>query len=232
MKQFHGINRNALAIVDQFFVILRQIYLSMRMDYNDRDIYPVLEKIAGREKKENLLNQQAQAIWMTGLSGSGKTTNAIGLEQRLLSEGFLTQILDGDNIRSGINNNLGFSLEDRLENIRRIAEISKLFINCGIITINCFVSPTIEIRNIARQIIGEENFLEIYLATPLQVCEQRDVKGLYKKARNGEIKNFTGIDSPFEPPKSAFYTINTNDYSIAESVDAIYDRVIGKIKKK
>ncbi len=137
---------------------------------------------------------------MTGLSGSGKTTVGLNIEMELNKRGFLTQILDGDNIRSGINNNLGFSEEDRYENIRRISEVSKLFLNCGIICINSFISPTKEIRDMAKDIIGEENFIEVYVNAPIEVCEKRDVKGLYKKARKGEIKNFTGIDSPFDCP--------------------------------
>jgi len=162
------------------------------------NIFPDFESILSREDKQKLLKQRSKVIWMTGLSGSGKTTLAIALEKELSSSGILTQILDGDNIRSGINNNLGFSDEDRAENIRRIAEISKLFLNCGIVTINCFVSPTKVIRARAKEIIGAEDFIEVYVNAPLDVCEDRDVKGLYKKARAGEIKDFTGIDSPFE----------------------------------
>ena len=159
-----------------------------------------------------------------------KTTIAITLEQRLRDKGFLTQVLDGDNVRTGINNNLGFSEEDRTENIRRIAEVSKLFLNCGIITINCFVSPTIAIRTNAKQIIGANNFIEVFVNTPLEICEQRNVKGLYKKARAGEIKNFTGIDAPFEAPTNPDLDIKTASLTIEEAVNQILEYILPLIK--
>lgn len=193
------------------------------------NIHPVFDRIIGRDEKEQILNQKARVIWMTGLSGSGKTTIAIGLEKALQKRGFLTQILDGDNIRTGINKNLGFSEEDRTENIRRIAEVSKLFVNCGIITINCFVSPTLAIREQAKEIIGNADFREIYVNASYEECEKRDVKGLYKKARNGEIKNFTGLDSPFEAPENAFLEIKTADMSIEESVKCLVDAILSDI---
>lgn len=183
----------------------------------DRNIHPVFNQILGRSDKEELLNQHARVIWMTGLSGSGKTTVAQSIERELNKRGFLTQILDGDNVRTGINNNLGFSEEDRYENIRRISEVSKLFMNCGIICINSFISPTKEIRNMAMEIIGKENFIEVYVNAPIEVCEQRDVKGLYKKARKGEIKNFTGIDSPFDAPENPAIELRTDQMTIEES---------------
>jgi len=195
------------------------------------NIHPVFDRIIGRNEKEQFLNQKACVIWMTGLSGSGKTTIAIGLEKELKKRGFLTQILDGDNIRTGINKNLGFSEEDRTENIRRIAEVSKLFVNCGIITINCFVSPTLDIREQAKEIIGESDFREIYVNASYQECEKRDVKGLYKKARNGEIKNFTGLDAPFEAPDNAFLEIKTAEMSIEESVNYLIDAILSDIKQ-
>jgi len=195
------------------------------------NIHPVFDRIIGREEKEQFLNQKARVIWMTGLSGSGKTTIAIGLEKELQRRGFLTQVLDGDNIRTGINKNLGFSEEDRTENIRRIAEASKLFVNCGIITINCFVSPTREIREQAKEIIGEADFREIYVNASYEECEKRDVKGLYKKARNGEIKNFTGLDAPFEAPENAFLEIKTADMSIEESVDCLVNAILSDIEQ-
>lgn len=194
------------------------------------NIHPIFDRILQKEDKEALLHQRGLVIWMTGLSGSGKSTIAIGLEKKLHDEGILTQVLDGDNIRAGINNNLGFSDEDRTENIRRIAEVSKLFVNCGIVCINCFVSPTKAIRNQAKKIIGESNFTEVFINTPLEVCESRDVKGLYKKARAGEIKDFTGINAPFEAPDSADVEIKTEHKSIEESVDELYNKIIGKIK--
>lgn len=194
------------------------------------NIHPVFDKILNRDDKEFFLKQKAKVIWMTGLSGSGKTTIAIGLERELQKRGFLTQILDGDNIRAGINKNLGFSDSDRKENIRRIAEVSKLFINCGVITINCFVSPTQEIRSIARDLIGKDDFLEVFINTPFSVCEKRDVKGLYAKARRGEIKNFTGLDSPFEEPINAFLDIKTDTLSVAQSVNILTEAVLEKLK--
>ena len=183
------------------------------------NIFPIFDKIAGRAEKEQFLNQKSKVIWMTGLSGSGKTTIAIALEKELLQRGFFTQVLDGDNIRVGINNNLGFSEEDRTENIRRIAEVSKLFLNCGIITINCFVSPTKAIRENAKKIIGALDFIEVFIDTPIEICEQRDVKGLYKKARAGEIKDFTGINAPFEAPTNAKVVIKTKNKTVTQSVD-------------
>ena len=189
------------------------------------NIHPDFEGILQRSEKEALLNQKAKVLWMTGLSGSGKTTLAQGLEKRLFQDGFLTQILDGDNIRAGINSNLGFSDEDRTENIRRISEISKLFCDCGIITINCFVSPTISIREQAKSIIGEADFVEIFVNTPIEICEERDVKGLYAKARKGEIQDFTGVNAPFEAPTDPNIELNTDGSSIEENVGELYELI-------
>ena len=191
------------------------------MNTPSENIFPVFDKIISKEKKEKLLNQKGKVVWLTGLSGSGKTTIALQLEKELYKLGFLVQILDGDNIRAGINNNLSFSEGDRTENIRRIAEVSKLFLNCGIITINCFVSPTIKMRQIAKKIIGKENYYEIFIDADLETCEKRDVKGLYKKARNGEIKNFTGINSQYEKPNNPRLEVNTSQLSIEESIEVI-----------
>lgn len=196
------------------------------------NLFPIFDDILQREDKENLLQQKSKVIWMTGLSGSGKTTVAKGVERYLHSQGILNQLLDGDNIRVGISNNLTFSEEDRAENIRRIAEVSKLFLNCGIVTLNCFVSPTIEIRQIAKDIIGEENFIEIFINASVETCEDRDVKGLYKKARKGEIKNFTGISAPFESPINPDIEINTSKLSIDESVQKVLDYILPIIKNK
>ncbi len=196
----------------------------------DNNIHPIFERMLSKEDKEQFLNQKAKVLWFTGLSGSGKSTIALGLEKALHKKDFLTQVLDGDNVRTGINNNLGFSPEDRTENIRRIAEVSKLFLNCGIITINSFVSPTIAIRKQAKDIIGENNFIEIFIDTPLEICEQRDVKGLYKKARAGEIKDFTGINAPFEAPQNADLVIKTENKTIEESVNEVFNFIIDKIK--
>tara|TARA_B100000459_G_scaffold106253_1_gene61443 strand:- start:39 stop:644 length:606 start_codon:yes stop_codon:yes gene_type:complete len=195
------------------------------------NIYPIFNQIISKREKENRLKQNAKCIWLTGLSGSGKTTLALKLEKTLFEQGFLVQILDGDNIRTGISNNLDFSENDRLENIRRIAEVSKLFVNCGIITINCFVSPSNKIRSQAKKIIGDENFIGIYINADLSTCEKRDTKGLYKKARKGEIKNFTGISSIFEKPDKTFIEINTNN-NIEKSFNDLIKTVLPKIEKK
>jgi adenylylsulfate kinase len=200
------------------------------MNKNEKNIHPVFDRILLRPEKEELLNQRSRVIWFTGLSGAGKTTIAQHVEQELNKLGFLTQILDGDNIRSGINNNLGFSVEDREENIRRIAEVSKLFLNCGIICINSFISPTEDIRKIATDIIDRENFIEVFVNAPLAVCEQRDVKGLYKKARKGEIKNFTGIDSPFDFPKNPDIELKTDQLSIEESTQKCLEYILPLIR--
>jgi adenylylsulfate kinase len=185
-----------------------------------------------RADKENYLNQHAKVIWITGLSGSGKSTLASGLEKALAEKGYFTQVLDGDNIRSGINNNLGFTDEDRTENIRRISEINKLFLNCGIITINAFISPTNDIRHIAKEIIGKDDFIEVFVDAPVEVCIKRDPKGLYKKALSGEIKNFTGISSPFDRPDNADLTINTSELSIDEGIKKALEYVISKVEVK
>lgn len=200
------------------------------MKQQENHIYPVFDKIMQRHHKERLLNQHSKVIWMTGLSGAGKTTIAKYLDEALYNQGFLAQILDGDNIRSGINENLSFSEADRYENIRRIAEVSKLFMNCGIIIINSFISPTDEIRKMALDIIGKENFVEVFVNAPIEVCEQRDTKGLYAKARNGEIKNFTGIDSPFEHPQNADVAIRTDLLTVEESVKQVLDHILPLIK--
>ena len=194
------------------------------------NLFPIFDDILQKEDKEILLQQNAKVIWLTGLSGSGKTTVAKGVESHLHSQGILNQLLDGDNIRVGISNNLTFSSEDRIENIRRISEVSKLFMNCGVVTLNCFVSPTIQIRNIAKEIIGAENFIEVYINASIDTCEERDVKGLYQKARNGEIKDFTGISAPFEAPKSPEIEINTAKLSIDESVQKVLDYILPIIK--
>lgn len=197
------------------------------------DLYPPeKERIKQRAEKESLLKQHSRVIWLTGLSGAGKTTIGSALEHELFQLGFVTQILDGDIVRSGINNNLRFTLEDRVENIRRIAEVSKLFLNCGIIIINCFITPTNEMRKMARDIIGENNIIEVYINAPLSVCEERDTKGLYNKARKGEIKNFTGINSPFDEPELSDIELRTDLMTIGESVHKLLDFVLPVIKYK
>ena len=201
------------------------------MKSTNKNLFPIFEDIIQRKDKENLLNQNSKVIWLTGMSGSGKTTIAKGLEKYLFSNGIINQILDGDNIRVGLNKNLSFSEIDRTENIRRIAEVSKLFLNAGIVTINCFVSPLNNMRELAKEIIGKQDFIEIYVNTSLEKCKERDVKGLYKKALNGEIKNFTGIGSNYETPKNPDLEINTTDKSVNESIEELSKFVLPKIKK-
>lgn len=173
-----------------------------------------------REHREKLLSQKSVLLWFTGLSGSGKSTVASALEKRLHEMGKLTYLLDGDNIRHGLNFDLGFSEEDRIENIRRIGEVSKLMVDAGIITISTFISPFREDREKVRGLLGK-SFIEVFIDCPLGVCEQRDPKGIYKKARNGEIKNFTGIDSPYENPENPEITVATHLNSLDECVDEI-----------
>lgn len=194
-------------------------------------IYPIFDRMLSRTDKETLLGQRGMMIWFTGLSGSGKSTIAIALERELHRRGLLCRILDGDNIRSGINNNLGFSPEDRIENIRRIAEVGRLFVDTGIITLAAFISPTNELRRMAARIIGEDDFFEVYVSTPLEECERRNVKGLYAKARRGEIKEFTGISAPFEKPEHPALTLDTSRLSLEESVKQLLDLIEKKQQK-
>lgn len=189
------------------------------------NIHPIFDRLLQRNDRERRLGQRSKVLWFTGLSGSGKSTIAAQLERRLYNEGFLAQVLDGDNIRSGINNNLGFNEEDRRENIRRIAEVARLYLNTGIITLNSFISPTRQIRAMARGIIGADDFIEIYVNAPLEVCEGRDVKGLYQKARSGQIKGFTGIDAPYEPPLQAALEIKTHEDSLEDSVEKVFEYI-------
>ncbi len=188
------------------------------MEHNANNIFPTADRMLTRADKEVLIGQRGAMLWLTGLSGSGKSTIAIALERELQRRGYLCRILDGDNIRSGINANLGFTADDRRENIRRIAEVAKLFVDTGIITIAAFISPTEELRNLARDIIGPADFKEIYISTPLAVCEARDVKGLYARARRGEVKHFTGVSAPFEAPSDPALTLDTSRLSLEESV--------------
>lgn len=185
------------------------------------NIHPVFNRMLNRDSREQRLGQRSKVLWFTGLSGAGKSTIAIGLERALFEAGYFAQLLDGDNIRSGINNNLGFSMEDRQENIRRISEVAKLYKESGVIVLCSFISPTRAIRDMAREIIGTDDFLEIFVNTPLEICEARDVKGLYAKARNGEIKNFTGISSPYEVPEQPFLDLKTADRSIEDCINEL-----------
>lgn len=190
-------------------------------------IHPIFDRLVSRKEKENFLNQKASVFWFTGLSGSGKSTIAEAVERELFNSGHLVQVLDGDNIRTGICNNLSFSIEDRTENIRRISEVSKLMVNAGVICINSFVSPTNEIRAFARSIIGEPDFHLIYVKASVETCEKRDVKGLYAKARAGIIKGFTGIDSPFDEPDKLNLILDTE----AETQEQSVSKAVGYIKQ-
>lgn len=192
-------------------------------------IYPIFDKMLTRADKENLLGQRGLMIWFTGLSGSGKSTIALALERELQKRKLLCRVLDGDNIRSGINNNLGFSPEDRVENIRRIAEIGKLFVDTGVITIAAFISPSESLRSMAAGIVGRDDFVEVYISTPIEECERRDVKGLYAKARRGEIKEFTGVSAPFEAPKNPDLSLDTSALSVEESVGRLLAFVLPKV---
>lgn len=184
-----------------------------------------------REDRSRKLNQNPCLIWYTGLSGSGKSTLANAVEKSLFEKGFLTYSLDGDNVRYGISKNLNFTSQDRSENIRRIGEVAKLMIDAGLIVSASFVSPFEKDRELVKNIIGKVHFIEIYVSTPLSECERRDVKGLYRKARNGEILDFTGISSPFEEPKSPDLSIDTTNTSIADASEKILSIILKKISK-
>ena len=185
-----------------------------------------------RLKKESLLQQHARVIWMCGLSGAGKSTLAARLDRLLMERGYLSQVIDGDMVRHGLNKGLGFSAEDRHENLRRVAELAKLFLHCGVITIVSFISPTRASRKTACSIIGESNFLEVFINAPLDVCENRDTKGLYRQAREGLIREFTGIDSPFEEPRHPGLEIRTDQMDIDESAGRLLDYVLPFIAYK
>jgi adenylylsulfate kinase len=204
-------------------VALNHLYiLTMELFFSDK-------KPVSRDDKEQRLKQHARVIWMTGLSGSGKTTIGLALEKELYRRGFFVMLLDGDLVRKGINSNLEFSVEDRRENIRRIAEVSRLFVGCGIITINCFISPTEEIRTMAKRIVGKDDFLEVFVDAPLAVCETRDIKGLYAKARSGEIPEFTGISSPFEVPRDPDLILKTDEMTVEATVQKSLEFILPKI---
>lgn len=191
-------------------------------------IHPSKFKVTQKDRVK-LLNQHPVLIWFTGFSGSGKSTLANATESQLTEHGFKTYILDGDNIRTGLNKDLDFSDRDRIENIRRIAEVSKLFLDAGIIVLSAFISPFRSERQMISDLVGNENFIEIFVDCPIEICEQRDVKGLYQKARNGLIKNFTGIDSPYEKPLNPFLTVKTHLEPLNESTDLIFKKIFPKI---
>lgn len=191
-------------------------------------IYPTKTKVT-REQREALLKQRSVLIWFTGLSGSGKSTLSIHLEAALYARGYKTYLLDGDNIRSGLNKDLSFTEEARVENIRRIGEVSKLFLDAGYIVLSAFISPFKADRDQVKAIVGAENHIEVFVDCPLGVCEQRDIKGLYKKARAGVVKNFTGIDSPYEIPDHPDVTIHTDQVSIEDSVAVLLEKVLPRV---
>lgn len=193
-------------------------------------IHPIFDSVLGRAEKEQLLNQQGIVVWLTGLSGSGKSTIARGVEQLLHQQGILTKLLDGDNLRTGLNDNLGFSDADRKENIRRVAEVAKLFMETGVVTICSFVSPTIKIRASAKRIIGDVDFMEVYVNASFEACAKRDVKGLYKKALAGEIKFFTGLDAPYESPENPFIILDTENQLIEDSTKELVNSILKRIK--
>jgi len=193
------------------------------------NLYPIKTKVS-QGQREQLMQQHATLIWFTGLSGSGKSTLAVQLEAQLHARGFKTYLLDGDNIRVGLNKDLTFTEEGRVENIRRIGEVSKLFLDAGVIVLSAFISPFQADRAQVREIVGSDNFVEVFVDAPLEVCEQRDVKGLYKKARAGEVKNFTGIDSPYEAPTTPDVHIPTHQLSVEESMEKLMNKLESIIK--
>lgn len=197
------------------------------------NIHPEFHRMLDRQAKEALLQQKGCVIWLYGLSGSGKSTLANQLERRLHDEGLLVKLLDGDNVRSGLNNNLGFSDEDRLENIRRVAEVAKLFCASGIITLASFITPKNELRELAREVIGKDDFVEVYVKCSFETCAQRDVKGLYAKAKAGDLKQFTGKDSNFEEPAAPQpdLLIDTDSESESESLQKLYQFISARVSK-
>lgn len=176
-----------------------------------------------KQDRSTLKNQKPVILWFTGLSGSGKSTIANAVESKLYEMGKHTYLLDGDNIRHGLNKDLGFSTEDRIENIRRIGEVAKLFVDSGLIVLTAFISPFQKDRDLVREMVEDREFIEVYVDTPLEVCEQRDPKGLYKKARAGEIPNFTGISSPYEPPKNPEIHIKNDKISVEDCVEKVVE---------
>jgi adenylylsulfate kinase len=180
--------------------------------------------------KEHMLQQHARVFWMCGLSGAGKSTLAMILDKALAEKGFISQVIDGDVVRNGLNKGLGFSQDERRENLRRVAEVTKLFSTCGVITIVSFISPTEEIRHMIHDIIGDD-YVEIFVNAPLSICEQRDTKGLYKQARAGKLKEFTGIDSPFEPPVKPDLNLDTHTLSVEQSAEKLLQFVLPLISQ-
>ena len=183
-----------------------------------------------QQDREVRLGQKGKLIWFTGLSGSGKSTLSNATEKRLFAAGIATYALDGDNVRSGLNNNLGFTDSDRKENIRRISEIAHLMLDAGLVVCASFISPFVKDRDMVRQIVGAENYIEIYVSTPIEECEKRDIKGLYAKARAGEIDNFTGISAPYEAPSAPDISIDTSRVSVEKASEMIFNHLMTKLK--
>lgn len=193
-------------------------------------IYPIQTKVS-KVQREGLLGQRARLIWFTGLSGSGKSTLAVQLEAQLHAQGLKTYLLDGDNIRTGLNSDLEFTEEGRIENIRRIGEVSKLLLDAGIVVLSAFISPFKVDRDRVRELVGAENYIEVFVDAPMELCEQRDVKGLYKKARSGEVKNFTGIHARYEAPENPDIRIPTDSLSVEESIERLVKLVLPKVRE-
>lgn len=193
-------------------------------------LYPTFDRMLPRAAKENMLGQSGAVIWMYGLSGSGKSTLAHRLERVLHEEGRLVKVLDGDNVRTGLNRNLGFSDEDRLENIRRVAEVAKLFAECGVVVIASFITPNNELRQLARSIVGDEDLVEVYVKASFETCAARDPKGLYAKVKAGEVKQFTGRDSSFEEPDRADLVVDTEAADEDASLAILHAAAIEKIR--
>jgi adenylylsulfate kinase len=194
------------------------------------DIHPIYSQMLSRDAREKKLRQRARVVWLYGLSGSGKSTLATALEYRLFADGFVTTHLDGDNVRDGLNRGLGFSDADREENIRRVAEVSKLFVQSGVICLNSFITPRESLRQLARGIVGEADLLEIYVECSFETCRKRDVKGLYQRVDAGLVPNFTGKESAFEPPGRPHLVLNTETTPPEDSLETLYSFVLGRIK--
>jgi len=186
------------------------------------NVHPITDKLLPRFEKERRLQQRGQVFWLYGLSGSGKSTLALGLERRLHEVGVFSVVLDGDNLRSGLNKDLGFDEDSRRENLRRVAEVAKLFAENGVVVIVSFITPLKEFRESAKEIVGDEDFREVYVQASLSTCEERDVKGLYAKAEAGEIANFTGRESAFEEPDSPWLVVDTENVSFEESLEQLF----------
>lgn len=195
---------------------------------NSKNIHPIFDRVISREEKERRHGQKGRVIWLFGMSGSGKSTLAVGLEKQLFQNGFATHLLDGDNIRTGLNRNLGFSDEDRAENIRRIAEVSKLLIQAGLVVVNSFITPLRANREMAREILGDD-LVEVYVRCSFETCAARDVKGLYAKAQRGQVNQFTGKDSLFEEPEQAHLVLDTEKMEPEESLEQLFDFVVPRV---